>query len=121
MDQAERAVFAVYTGYFEVVDTMSSLFDSPTQAGPTLKIIIKQSCQIRSWAQKHKQKLLDGGNNDITYKIINDDVVKKCALLLGADYKSSLRELGITKVIKHLVSSIAKVQEKKGGLKIGSK
>ena len=108
MDQAERAVFAVYTGYFEVVDTMSSLFDSPTQAGPTLKIIIKQ-------------RLLDGGNNDITYKIINDDVVKKCALLLGADYKSSLRELGITKVIKHLVSSIAKVQEKKGGLKIGSK
>ena len=121
LDQAERAVFAVYTGYFEVVDTMSKLFINIKDAGPTLKLFIKQSTQIRVWAQKYKQKLMDGGNSEITYKIINDDVVKKCAFLLGAEYKLSLKELGVNHVMKNLMGSIAKIQQKQGGLKLGSK
>lgn len=121
LDQAERAVFAVYVEYFEVIDTVSEIFASKAQPGATVKLFVKQSIQIRAWAQKHKQKLLDGGNAEITYKIINDDIVKKCAFLLGADYKLSLKELGITKVLKNLIPSIAKIQEKKSGLKVGSK
>ena len=121
LDQAERAVFAVYTAYFEVVDTMSKIFESPSEAGPTVKVIIKQATQIRSWAQKYKQVLMDAGNAEITYKIINDTVVKKCAFLLGAEYKHALQELGVSKVMKNLMSNIATVQRPKGGLKIGSK
>ena len=121
LDQAERAVFAVYTAYFEVVDTMGKIFESPSEAGPTVKVIIKQATQIRSWAQKYKQVLMDAGNAEITYKIINDTVVKKCAFLLGAEYKPALQELGVSKVMKNLMSNIAKVQKPQGGLKIGSK
>ena len=67
MNQAERAILAVYISYFEIVDTISLLFDDPADIGDTLKYIIKQTNVIRGWAQKQKQKLMDAGNQDITY------------------------------------------------------
>ncbi|CAG9334942.1 unnamed protein product [Blepharisma stoltei] len=122
MDQAERAIFAVYIAFFEVVDTVNKLFDESEDLGKTLKYIIKQSNLIRGWAQKHKQNLMDSGKPDITYTDISNDIVTKCTLLLGADYKLSLNELGVSKVMKNLLSSVVKIQAKEsGGLKAGSK
>ena len=121
LDQAERAVFSVYTAFFEIVETMSAIFTNVNEAGQTVKLFVKESCNIRSWAQKQKQKLIDAGNAEASYQLVNDDIVKKCTLLLGCQYKLCLQELGISKVMKNLMSNIAKVQEKKGGLKLGSK
>ncbi|CAG9317539.1 unnamed protein product [Blepharisma stoltei] len=111
MDQAERAVFAVYTAFFEMVDTVSKLFHNPSDIGITLKNIVKQTNLIRGWAQKHKQLLMDKGNPDITYTDICLDIVKKCTILLGSEYKLSLNELGVSKVMRHLLSSVVKAQK----------
>ncbi|CAG9327548.1 unnamed protein product [Blepharisma stoltei] len=112
MDQAERAIFAVYIAFFDVIDTVNKIFDSPEEVGLTLKFIIKQSNLIRGWAQKHKQQLMDHGNPDITYTDINRDIVIKSALLLAGEYRFSLNELGVNKVMKNLLSSVAKMQTK---------
>ena len=119
LDSAERAVFAVYTGFFEIVETMKNIFSQVNDAGPTVKMIVKQSCNIRVWAQKHKQQLMDSGKTEITYKVIADDIVKKCWFLLGTGYQESLQDIGISTVMKNLLSNIAKTEKK--GLKVGSK
>ena len=106
MDQAERAIFAVYVGYFGISGTVKKLLEHPVDISPTLKFIIKTSSQIRLWAQRFKQKSYDGDNKDISYKQISDIVVKKCCFLLAAEYKMSLNEIGITKVLKSLSSTV---------------
>lgn len=112
MDQAERAVFAVYTAFFEMSDTIHKLFQTPSDIGATLKHIVKQTNLIRNWAQKQKQKLIDEGNPDITYTEIGQDIVKKCTILLGSEFKLSLNELGVNKVMRNLLSSVVKAQTK---------
>ena len=119
LDQAEKAVFAVYSAFFEISETIKLIFEDINNAGPTVKMIVKQSCNIRVWAQKHKQHLMDSGNSDITYKNINEDIVKKCWFLLGTGFKQSLADIGISRVMKNLLTNIAKTDKK--GLKLGSK
>ena len=111
LDQAERAIFAVYIAYFEMSNTIKKLFDNPGEIGATLKYIIKVSSQIRLWAQRHKQKSYDGGNTEITYAEICAAIVKKCYFLLAAEYKMSLNEIGVTKVIKNLSSTVKTYQK----------
>ena len=120
LDQAERAIFAVYTAFFEIVDTMARIFSNVNEVGRTVKLFVKESCNIRIWSQKQKQKMIDSGNEDASYKIINDDIVKKCTLLLGCQYKACLQELGVTKVLSNLIKNIAEIQENTT-LKQGSK
>lgn len=122
LDQAERAVFAVYIAYFEMTFTMKKLFEKPTEITPTLKLIIKTSTQVRAWAQKYKQTAYDGGNTEVTYEQISSVIVKKCCFLLAAEYKMSLNEIGVIKVLKNL-SSTVKTYQKPGlpAAKEGSK
>ena len=119
LDQAERSIFSVYSSFFEITETVKQILTGQLEAGATIKTITKESCQIRSWAQKHKQKLFDSGKTEVTYKSISDDIVKKCAILVGSDYKSALNQIGISKVMKNLASNIAAGQKK--SLKLGSK
>lgn len=122
MDKAERAIFAVYSAFFEMTDTIHRLLKQPEDIGETIKYIVKQSSLIRSWAQQHKQKVMDQGNSEITYAEISNDIVKKCTLLLGTEYKVALNELGINKVMRNLLSNVAKVHTHDGNkLKEGSK
>jgi hypothetical protein len=119
LDQAERAIFAVYSSFFEIGETVKGILTSSFEAGATVKSFVKEACNIRYWAQKQKQKLFDAGKTEVTYKGISDDIVKKCAILIGADYKSSLNHIGISKVMKNLVQNIAKGQ--RSHLKLASK
>ena len=121
LDQAERTIFAVFTTFFEIVDTMAVIFTNVNEAGSTVKLFVKESCNIRIWAQKKKQQMIDGGIEDASYKQINDEIVKKCTILLGSQYKSCLQELGVTTVLVKLIKNITEVQEISTTLKKGSK
>ena len=119
LDPAERAIFAVYVSFFEISDTAKAILTGSVDAGATVKSLVKEACNIRYWAQKQKQKLFDGGKTEVTYVEVAEDVVKKCAILIGSDHKSSLNHIGISRIMKNLVSNIAKGQ--KTSLKLASK
>lgn len=110
LDQAERAIFAVYTAYFEMSGTMKKFFENPGEVSQTLKYIIKASTQIRVWAQRHRQKNFDN-NVEMSYTDIGKVIVKKCCFLLAAEYKMSLNEIGVTKVLKNLSSTVKAYQK----------
>jgi hypothetical protein len=108
----ERAIFAVYISMFDIVDTVSKLFENPSDLGPTLIYIIKHACKIRTWAQQRKQKLMDQGKKDMNYSILAKEIVDKCIILLHSDFRHALHELGIDKILSHLLPTVAKAQTK---------
>jgi hypothetical protein len=122
LDSAERAIFAVYAAFFEITDSMHKLFESQGELTNTLKYLVKQACQIRTWAQGHKQKLMDGGQQDITYGDISKGVITKCSFLVHAEYKLALNELGVKKILLNLISTVTRAQSAgESKLKAGSK
>jgi hypothetical protein len=54
LDSAESVLFAVYAAFFEITDSMDKLFESQGIFPTTLKCLVKQACQIRTWAQAHR-------------------------------------------------------------------
>ena len=111
LDQAERAVFAVYVAYFDMSLSIKKLFENPGDIDNTLKFIIKVSTQIRLWAQRYKQKSYDAGNTEVSYTEISSIILKKCCFLLAAEYKMSLNEIGINQVLKSLSATVKKYQK----------
>lgn len=100
MNQAERTVFAVYISLFDITDLASQVFSSNLQVGKALKYMTKQACNIRAWAQKRKQELIDSGKI-IGYSDISKDIVEKSVMILNSDYRKGLIEAGVnTKLIE---------------------
>lgn len=94
LNQAERAVFAVYVSLFEITDTVGKIFLKTLEIGSSIKYIVKQVCNIRQWAQKRKQILIDSGKI-IGYADIGKDIVEKCALILNSEYRKGLINSGV--------------------------
>lgn len=110
MEQAERAVFAVYTTFFDFIDVLGNLIESPKQVNDTvLKSFIRQACQIRKWAQQQKQGLIDS-DSEIDYSTISKEIVKRCVVLIHCEYKQALNELGIHRINVTSLPSLYRAQ-----------
>ena len=105
MNQAERAVFAVYISVFDITETVSKTFANTTNVSNSIKYLVKQSCNIRTWAQKRKQELIDSGKI-VTYSDICTDVVEKCGLILHSEYRKGLLEAGVSLQLVELTEVI---------------
>ncbi|OMJ88244.1 hypothetical protein SteCoe_9826 [Stentor coeruleus] len=112
LNQAERAIFAVFATVFDITDTINSLFLRTAQVGNSIKHIVKQSTNIRNWAQKRKQELIDAGKV-IGYTEIGKDIVEKCTLILNSEFRKGLQEAGVelkltelTEMVKHSASLV---------------
>jgi len=104
-DKAERAIFAVYIAFFEFAETFKKLLQEPSNAGSTIKYLIKDAVKYRKWADKYIQKLKE--TVVMTFEEVSKDIVLKCALLINSQHTQGLNELGITKIMKHLVATVA--------------
>ncbi|CAG9330078.1 unnamed protein product [Blepharisma stoltei] len=103
-DKAERAIFAVYVAFFEFAETFKNLLQDPTSVGSTVKYLVKDAVKYRKWADKYIQKSKE--TVSMTFEEVSKDVVVKCALLINSQHNQGLNELGITKIMKHLVTTV---------------
>jgi hypothetical protein len=62
--------------FLETTDYMHKLFESQGKLTTTLKYLVKQACQTRTWAQAYKQKLIDAGQQDVIYGYISKGVIQ---------------------------------------------
>ena len=117
MNQAERAIFAVYISLFGVTETVSKIFQKTGVVGNSIKYIVKQSCNIRTWAQKRKQELIDSGKI-VTYSDISVDIVEKCGLILYSEFRKGLLEAGVE---LHLIELTETIKDNSAPHAAGSK
>jgi hypothetical protein len=50
-DQSERAVFAVYSSLFDIVEPVSEVINEPAFVNGAIKSLLKFANNIRRWAQ----------------------------------------------------------------------
>jgi hypothetical protein len=106
MDQPERALFCVLLAFFELSETFNTFVTEPGDICEMLKYIIKQVNSLRQWAQLQRQKLIDATGRDVPYTEIAQGVLGKCVLLLHTEFKQTMTEIGIEKVLESLVTSM---------------
>ena len=97
--KAERALFSVFAVFFDFAHHLPQVFDDPEDLDESLKFVIRQTCQMRKWAQQQKQKLMDNEEHkEISYVQIQADILQKCTLLLNSEHKKALQELGVSSI-----------------------
>ena len=109
LDQAERALFAVYSTLFGFSDYLNKLIEVPEITNKNIKELIKQACLIRKWAQHRKQSLIDE-NKEIDYIKIAEEIVKKCVVLMNTENHLAFNELGLFKIQNSILPSLRKIQ-----------
>ena len=105
LNQAERAVFAVYISLFDITEIVSNIFGNIMQVGNSVRYMVKQACNIRTWAQKRKQELIDSGKI-VGYADIGADIVEKCALLLNSEHRKGILEVGVKSKLSEVTEAI---------------
>ena len=110
LDMAERALFSVLIAYFELSETFAGMVNDMDEVGEMMKYLVKQSGNVRQWAQLQRQKRIDESNRDVSYVEISQGIVEKCVLLLHTEYKQTMAEIGIEKILESLVTSIKRTQ-----------
>lgn len=106
MEQAERALFAVFAAFFDISQQLSGLLESPQGVGEMVKCMIKETCSIRQWAQIHRLKVINETNAELTYAALGQNIVSKCVLLLNTDYKQTMAEVGVDKAVESLKAAL---------------
>lgn len=109
LEQAERAVFAVYACLFGFADYLNLLIETKSVQDKLVKELIKQSCQIRKWAQHRKQSILDQ-NKEVVYSDISKEIIDKCILIINSEYLIGFNQLGIHKIQSLILPSFRKLQ-----------
>lgn len=105
-DKAERAIFSVYAVYFEIVETFKNLLADPSEIGTTIKYLVSHAIGYRKWAKNYIEKLKETVGS-VSFDEIAKDVEIKCALLINSEHSLGLSEIGVSKVMKNLLSTVA--------------
>ena len=98
LDQAERALLAVYVFAFDETEQLSYLLDNPTTISSAMCKLVKQVSTIRKWTQEEKQRRLDSGDEEVTAASIGNEIVKKCVLLLHSHLQRAISEMEIKSI-----------------------
>jgi len=106
MDQPERALFGVYLAFFELSETFAAFVTEPDEICDMLKYMVKQVTALRQWGQLQRQTLIDATGRDVPYTEIGRNVISKCVLLLHTEYKQTMAEIGIEKVLESLITAL---------------
>lgn len=107
LNQLERVMFGVYLSLFNVVETGSKLFENAVEVNKIFAYLVKQACNIRTWAQQIRQARNSQGGN-VGYDEISEELMQKAMIILHADFRKGLNELGINKVMTRLTDSMAR-------------
>lgn len=110
LNQAERALFGVFLAFFELSGSFAELVEEAQEVGEMFVFILKQVGQLRPWAQLQRQQMIETSNKDVSYTDLGQEVVAKCVYLLNSNYKATLQEVGIEKVLQSLVGTIKRTQ-----------
>lgn len=111
LDQAERALFAVFMAFFDISENFSALLERPREIGEMVKYLIKETCGIRQWAQIHRLKVINDTNSELTHTALGQNIVSKCVLLLNTDYKQTMAEVGVDKAVESLKSAFQRPKQ----------